>query len=87
MSSPSWLQKYYGKHCEVLHPEVVIDGQKVAVVRLVKSEAPPGFPKSGYVLIRKDGTHSGGAQQSLHEGVATQADMDRMTAIHQEADS
>jgi hypothetical protein len=85
--TPEWLATYYGKYTPVLNPQVVIDGKKVAVVRLVKNEAPRGFAKVGYVLIRKDGRHHGGMQRSLHEGHATEEHMIRMQKIHAEADS
>jgi hypothetical protein len=86
MTTPEWLKTYYGKQTETFNPQVVIDGSKYAVVRLTKTEAPRGFSKVGYVLIRKDGRHVGGAQRSLHEGLANQDHLERMKKIHAEAD-
>lgn len=84
--TPEWLKLYYGKETETFNPQVVIDGKRVAVVKLVKTESPRGFPKVGYVLIRKDGRHQGGMQLSLHEGLATEVDMERMKKVHVQED-
>ncbi len=76
-----WLMNYYGAETDLYRPEVVFEGWKWAVVKLSRTDSDKGFTKVGYVLIRKDGSHVGGAQQSLHEGLASQADLDRMKAV------
>lgn len=77
MSSNDWLKKYYGKEFDELHPEVVFDGRFKAVVKLTKtvSRAHNGV---GFVLIEKNGRHATSIHKSLHEGMPSQKDMDRM---------
>lgn len=75
-----WLKKYYGKDFDLLNPEVVLDGKKKAVVKLTKTGAR-GFSGVGYVLIDKNGSHLASSHKSLHEGMPTKTDMDRMKEI------
>jgi hypothetical protein len=84
---PKWLKNYYGSMLSTVNPEVIIDGKKVAVVRLqTQNTTTSGSSRIGYVLISKDGKHNATAHVSLHEGVPTQKDMERMRRVFEEAD-
>lgn len=88
MTAPKWLEDYYGKELSAFKPEIIADGRKFAIVKIQRVSVPKSLSSSlGYVLLRKGGRHAGGAgHRSLHEGVATQADIDRMMAELQKAD-
>lgn len=78
-NEPQWLKDYYGKDFDFLNPEIVKDGKKWALVKLSR-RASKGYSSTGYVLIKKAGTHIASNYQSLHEGPVSQKDMDRMYA-------
>lgn len=69
----SWLTKYYGEDlAKKLCASVVKEGESHAIVRIQDQG------KTGYVLVKKFGKHSVTPHESLHEGVARQADVARM---------
>jgi hypothetical protein len=73
----SWLKKYYGKDFDSLKPTSILEGKKFAVVRLTR-QSSRGFPSTGFVLVNKNGNHSASPTDSLHEGMPSREDMDRM---------
>lgn len=77
MKNPSWLMDYYGRDFDMLNPEVVMEGEKYAVVRLRKVFTNM-IGSVGYVLIKKNGSHASTPFKSLHDGVATPVDVDKM---------
>lgn len=77
MAAPRWLENYYGKDFDFLNPEVVFDGKKKAVVKLVRTGSRT-HSSIGYVLIDKNGSHFASTHKSLHEGIPSQKDLDRM---------
>lgn len=85
MARAIWLERYYGKDFDFLNPEVVFDGKKKAVVRLTRtgSRVNSGI---GYVLVDKNGSHLASTPKSLHEGVPSQADLDRMREVLKKED-
>lgn len=73
-----WLKKYFSKDdFDFLSPTVVVDGKKKAIVRLTRTGAQ-GHSGVGYILVDKNGRHSVSTHKSLHEGVPSAADMERM---------
>lgn len=75
-----WLKKYFGKEgMASLNPTVAHEGKKKAIVRLNRTGGI-GFSGIGYILVDKNGQHSISTHVSLHEGVPTLADMERMKA-------
>ena len=81
-----WLRTYYGPAFENLKPEVVIDGQKHAVVKITNPDRARRYSSIGYVLVRKTSSHSMNNQKPLHEGIASHYDMERMKMQLQAAD-
>jgi len=86
MATPRWLENYYGKDFDFLNPEVVFDGKKKAVVKLVRTGSRV-HSSIGYVLLDKNGSHLASTPKSLHEGVPSQADLDRMREALKKADT
>lgn len=80
-----WLERYYGKDFDFLNPQVIHDGAKKAVVRLTRV-GDRGYSGIGYVLIDKSGNHFSSTPVSLHEGVPSQKDLDRMKEVLKAAD-
>lgn len=69
----SWLKNYYGEAlATTLNATVIMERDSHAVVRICDKG------KFGYVLVKKYGRHSATPHESLHEGVAGVADMERM---------
>jgi hypothetical protein len=85
----SWLKNYYGDALvRSMNPSVVMDGKNCAVVKItVMNTASPGYSRIGFVLLEKNGRHDVTPHLSLHEGVPTQKDMDRMTEVFKKADA
>lgn len=81
-----WLKAYYGSAYENLKPEVVIDGRKHAVVKITNPDKARRYSSIGYVLVRKTGSHGTNNQKPLHEGIASQYDLERMKMRLQLAD-
>jgi hypothetical protein len=77
MATKNWLERYYGKDFDLLNPTVFIDGKKKAVVRLTKT-GERGYSGVGFVLIDKNGNHTASSHKSLHEGLPTDTDLERM---------
>lgn len=73
----SWLKKYYGDDFEKLSPEVVEEGKKFAIVKLT-GQVGRSFSGVGFVLIKKTDSHNSSKSVSLHEGLPSAADMERM---------
>jgi hypothetical protein len=71
------LHTYYGKDFDVLNPEVVLEGQTHAVIRLLRA-VPNMISSVGYVLIKKSGSHTSSSHVSLHEGVLDMAGMAKL---------
>jgi hypothetical protein len=86
-NTPKWLSDYYGASCQYLNPIVVQEGKQWAIVRLMKAAKTPGYSSVGYVLIKKTGRHIATPHFSLHEGVAQEADLQRMQKALQEKDA
>lgn len=80
-----WLERYYGKDVDFLNPQVVFERENKAVVRLTRV-GDRGYSGIGYVLINKSGSHTASTHKSLHEGVPSQADLDRMKATLEKED-
>jgi len=80
-----WLERYYGKDFDFLNPTVEIDGKNKAVVRLTRV-GDRGYSGIGFVLIDKNGSHFASTPVSLHEGVPSQKDLDRMKEALKAAD-
>ena len=73
-----WLKKYFGKDdMDFLSPTIIEQGKKKAIVRLTRTGSR-GFSGIGYILVDMNGRHSVSAHKSLHEGVPSAADMERM---------
>lgn len=77
----SWLETYYGKDFDKFQPTVVFEGKRWAVVRLSRNAPQKGYSSVGYVLIQKRGTHASSVYVPLHEGVATQTQLDEMAKV------
>jgi hypothetical protein len=75
MDQPAWLQRYYGKAMVVVHPKVILEGKKKALVQLRKGT------ETAYVLLDKNGLHNFSAHEALHEGVASPAKLEEMKAL------
>lgn len=80
-----WLERYYGKDFDFLNPQIIFDGEKKAVIRLTRV-GNRGFSGIGYVLIDKNGSHLASTPKSLHEGIPSQADLDRMKEVLRKED-
>lgn len=80
-----WLERYYGKEFDFLNPQIVHEGENKAVVRLTRV-GDRGYSGIGYVLIDKNGNHFASSPVSLHEGVPSQKDLDRMKEVLKAAD-
>ena len=73
MSAP-WLKKYFGSKFESLNPVILFEGDKYAVVRLIKTHE--GI---GYILVKRDSTfETDSKRESLHEGVASGKEVTNM---------
>ncbi|TXH10932.1 MAG: hypothetical protein E6R04_03960 [Spirochaetes bacterium] len=67
---PDWLKRYYGDSFAELNPDVVAEGNRWAVVKLNRV-AERGYRGIGYVLIKKNGSHTSSNYHILGEGVQT----------------
>jgi hypothetical protein len=81
-TAPKWLQEYYGPDFDMLQPEVVHQGKTKAIVRLMRATRIKGsFSSVGYVLIHIGGRHVATPHKSLHEGVASAEDLEKMKKV------
>lgn len=90
MAIPTWLIHYYGKDFKKFNPTLVSQGKRWAIVRVQGSkdkESKAGFSQVGYILIKVNGKHNISEHVSLHEGQASESDMERMTKVLSERDS
>lgn len=85
MANQKWLERYYGKEFDFFNPSVAIDGNKKAVVKITRT-ASRGFNSVGFVLLDKTGTHASSTHKSLHEGMPSGEDMERMRKILERED-
>lgn len=86
MATSDWLQKYYGKEFDLFNPEIVKEGKVWAIVKLTRL-GMKNFSGVGFVLIKKKGNHQASPYKSLHEGLPTKEDMERMMLLLQEEES
>lgn len=87
MSKPKWLNDYFGSELEKYAPTVVLDGARVAVLRIQNAELPKEFRSVGFILVRKNGRFDASTHKSLHEGIASAADMERMIKVFNDENS
>lgn len=82
-----WLKKYFGKDdMDFLSPVIIAEGKKKAIVRLTRTGAR-GHSGIGYILVDKTGRHSVSNHKSLHEGVPSAADMEKMKELLKKEDA
>lgn len=75
-NTPRWLQAYFGDKFEEYSPVALFEGTKHAVVKITKRVR--GSSAHGYILVRMDGSFMSSSHESLHEGVASGKDVQRM---------
>jgi hypothetical protein len=76
MAAAAWLTRYYNeRHLAELSPEVVYEGNAFALVRLSR------VGQVGYVMVDKRGAHPLTSPESLHVGMASASDMEKMKRI------
>jgi hypothetical protein len=78
MSAPKWLSDYFGSEFDTLSPTVVVEGIRVAVVRITNVNLPKEFKAVGYILVKKNGRFDASTHISLHEGIANAFDWEKM---------
>ena len=69
--TPKWLKDYYGKNFDSFKPEVFLDGNKFAVVKISgQADKSLGHSNIGYILVNKSGRFGATPHRPLYEGVA-----------------
>lgn len=73
MSLHEWLTKYYtAEEIASLHPKVIMDGHKNAIVKLTTSTST-GVARVAYIGVRKSGKNGVSSHFPICEGPASPA--------------
>lgn len=72
---PRWLKNYYGSYITILRPQIVMDGEHRAVVRLMSGG------KISYVLIKKRGMHVATPHEAVFSGIPNAEDLGKMRTL------
>lgn len=85
---PEWLKSYYGPEgLKNLSPEVVEEGKKYAIIKLLGAQPPSTYSKVGFVLISKNGRYGASPQEALFEGMPDMNDFFKMKSRLEKAEA